>query len=105
MTKDYAAILRARRDELTRRLRRIEDELVEPNSQDVSERAIDIEDEEVLEGIGQAGADELKAVTAALERIDAGTFGVCANCGAPISAARLDAVPHAAICEECIRAG
>jgi RNA polymerase-binding transcription factor DksA len=99
----FQAILTARKAELDTRLRRIADELDEPNSRDVSERAIDIEDEEVLEGVGNAGAGELKAVEAALERIRLGTFGTCVRCGEPISVARLTAVPHAAICERCIR--
>jgi RNA polymerase-binding protein DksA len=44
---------------------------------------------------------ELGAIEAARERIDAGTFGVCPDCGAAIAAARLRANPAALRCTEC----
>ncbi len=37
----------------------------------------------------------------ALERIDAGTYGVCIRCGNPIPDERLEAVPWAALCVPC----
>ena len=37
----------------------------------------------------------LDAIDAALKRIDDGTYGTCANCGEPIPAERLEAVPWA----------
>lgn len=39
--------------------------------------------------------------TAALERLDAGTFGVCESCGRDIPEARLEARPSARLCVEC----
>jgi DnaK suppressor protein len=43
----------------------------------------------------------LREVTAALHRIDQGTYGVCAECEEPISAKRLDALPWARYCVTC----
>src|SRR5262249_17454093 len=43
----------------------------------------------------------LTQVNEALARIDAGTYGKCANCGKPIAPARLKALPWAALCIEC----
>ncbi|MBU1708133.1 TraR/DksA family transcriptional regulator [bacterium] len=37
----------------------------------------------------------------ALERINDGTYGICAECGEPIAKARLEAVPHARMCVDC----
>jgi DnaK suppressor protein len=37
----------------------------------------------------------------ALERIEAGTYGVCESCGKPIGKARLLAFPRATLCVEC----
>jgi len=45
----------------------------------------------------------LQAVEEALERIEQGDFGACQECGEPISAARLEAVPYAATCVSCAR--
>ena len=44
---------------------------------------------------------ELRAIEAARERINAGTFGVCPDCGAAIAPARLRANPAALRCTEC----
>ena len=37
----------------------------------------------------------------ALERIDAGEYGVCAECNKPIDRERLEAVPHVRLCIQC----
>ncbi|MER7778038.1 TraR/DksA C4-type zinc finger protein [Streptomyces sp. NPDC096191] len=37
----------------------------------------------------------------ALERLDAGTYGLCENCGNPIGKARMQAFPRATLCVEC----
>jgi DnaK suppressor protein len=37
----------------------------------------------------------------ALDRIDAGTYGTCENCGGPIGKARLQAFPRATFCVSC----
>lgn len=42
--------------------------------------------------------DELREIEAALARIEAGTYGSCERCRAPIGRARLEAVPHARFC-------
>ncbi|HEY7488266.1 MAG TPA: TraR/DksA family transcriptional regulator [Streptosporangiaceae bacterium] len=37
----------------------------------------------------------------ALNRIEAGTYGVCESCGNPIGKARLQAFPRATLCVQC----
>lgn len=37
----------------------------------------------------------------ALERINQGNYGLCHECGEPISPERLEAVPHARLCIQC----
>ncbi|MFI7100416.1 TraR/DksA family transcriptional regulator [Streptomyces sp. NPDC050161] len=37
----------------------------------------------------------------ALVRLDAGTYGLCENCGKPIGKARMQAFPRATLCVEC----
>ncbi|OKJ80519.1 DNA-binding protein [Streptomyces sp. TSRI0107] len=37
----------------------------------------------------------------ALHRLDAGTYGLCENCGNPIGKARMQAFPRATLCVEC----
>ncbi len=65
-------ILRDRWHELTARLRKIDTDLGRTKETDDDDRAIENENDEVLEGLGQAGEDELRAIDAALERIAKG---------------------------------
>ena len=44
---------------------------------------------------------ELRGIETARERINAGTFGICPDCGSAIAAARLRANPAALRCTEC----
>lgn len=48
-------------------------------------------------------AKELREIEAALARIDAGTYGVCIDCGREISRRRLEVRPQAARDVECER--
>ncbi|MFE9685296.1 TraR/DksA family transcriptional regulator [Streptomyces sp. NPDC002701] len=43
----------------------------------------------------------LEQTERALERLDAGTYGLCENCGNPIGKARVQAFPRATLCVEC----
>ena len=45
--------------------------------------------------------DLLAQVDAALQRLDAGTYGACARCGRPINPERLEALPYATYCITC----
>ena len=45
--------------------------------------------------------EALDDVKAALDRVKAGTYGVCSRCGAEIPAARLEAMPTATLCIKC----
>lgn len=45
-----------------------------------------------------------KAIVAALERIDAGTYGLCERCGREIPFERLEAVPSTFLCVDCKQA-
>jgi DnaK suppressor protein len=45
----------------------------------------------------------LEQIYDALERIEAGTFGMCEECGQPIAKPRLQAIPYAKHCIECAR--
>lgn len=92
-----------RRAEIVDMLERIEDRLDDPKDPDVEERATEREEDEVLETQGNAGLKELQAIDAALGRIEAGTYGICFNCKEEISEARLEAVPYATKCRNCMQ--
>jgi RNA polymerase-binding transcription factor DksA len=93
--------LEARLSELQARLHRIEDELDIHTSPDWEDIATEREAEEVLEDLGSAGQLELRQISAALQRIEAGEYGACTKCGAAIGEERLDLLPHTPFCRRC----
>jgi DnaK suppressor protein len=46
-------------------------------------------------------SDALAEVEHALNKYEAGTYGICDLCTQPIEPARLEALPHATLCLEC----
>ena len=104
---DHAEIqarLREHRDVLERRMGRIRDDrrgVSAPIERDSQERAVQRENDDVLDALDAVGIAELEETRAALDRIDAGTFGVCEECKGPVGEGRLDAVPTARRCIDC----
>jgi DnaK suppressor protein len=49
----------------------------------------------------QTDAKILQAIEEALQRIEKGTYGICRDCGEPIAAARLMAIPWTRVCIAC----
>jgi RNA polymerase-binding protein DksA len=45
--------------------------------------------------------EQLQMIDNAIERMDEGTYGLCARCGKQINEERLEALPFAAYCIEC----
>lgn len=99
--KERRIALTTRMNELEHRLHDIDDALESHNSRDWQELAIEREEDEVLEGMGISGVEEIRAITAALERMDAGEYGQCVGCGADISSERLDILPYTPFCRTC----
>lgn len=60
-------------------------------------------DREIDYSLEEASNHVLGAIDAALERIDAGTYGVCTTCGRQIGDERLEAIPYATQCIDCRR--
>jgi RNA polymerase-binding protein DksA len=58
-------------------------------------------DRETLEMLGQRDRNRLSRISAALRRINTSGYGVCQECGRPISKKRLEAMPDAVLCYEC----
>ncbi len=63
---------------------------------------VDREMDLVLSAQARAAVEEIDL---ALAKIDAGTYGLCERCGSEIPRARLEALPHAALCVACKSGG
>ena len=104
MMTDYskvAAELQARLAELTGQVGAIGVELSAPLDADFSEQAAELEGQDALKTLETAHLVEVEAIRTALDRIEAGTYGVCTKCGCDIPAARLAAMPTATMCVAC----
>lgn len=99
------ARLEARLSELETRLSHIERDLDEPHDPDSSERAVQMEDDDSLEAQGRLVTREIASTRSALDRLEAGEYGYCVQCGEAISEGRLDARPEAALCITCAQKG
>jgi RNA polymerase-binding protein DksA len=62
-------------------------------------------DREIDYSLEENSEQVLRAIDAALQRIDEGTYGTCSTCGQPISEERLEAIPYATQCIDCRRKG
>ena len=101
---DYSDIrvqLESRLADLLERAEVIEDDLRQPLDADFSEQAIDLSDDEALEGIDDVLRSEIGQVRMALLRIENGTYGICSQCGKAISRGRIEARPIATRCIHC----
>ena len=56
-----------------------------------------------LEGLACIEAQALDRIAASLDRMDNGTYGVCARCHGAIETERLRAMPDVAFCSGCTR--
>lgn len=102
-TAERKAQLLARKADLTDRLHHIEEELDSHQARDWEDLATEREEDEVLEGMGVSGQQEIRMIDAALSRIEQGEYGFCTKCGAVIGAERLDVLPHTPFCRTCAR--
>ncbi len=68
---------------------------------DMEELASDGANQEIILALLGSDEDTLSQVDAAVQRIEDGGYGRCANCGEPIPRTRLDAVPYAVDCVRC----
>lgn len=72
-----------------------------PLDKDFAEQVVQMENDAVLAGIGEATAAELAQINRALAQLDQGTYGLCSQCGKPIDVRRLQALPYSDRCISC----
>ncbi len=95
------AELLQQKQELEQRLVRINANHRRPLESDSKERAMQLENSEVVDALGNEAREELGQIAAALMRIKNGEFGLCVACAEPIGDKRLIAFPQADKCIDC----
>ena len=81
------------------------EEIVGNSDNHLGETATATLDREIDYSLEENSGQVLRAIDAALQRIEDGTFGICESCGQPISEERLEAIPYATQCIDCRRKG
>ena len=69
--------------------------------QDFSEQAVVMENDETMVALDAELAAQEDDIARAFERLDAGTYGVCTQCGEAVEPDRLEALPATATCRQC----
>jgi DnaK suppressor protein len=97
------AMLEERREEIHKKLRSLRETLPADNDnvKDTEEQSLDDFVQEVDFTLMQMKSQTLGKIDEALRRLESGTYGVCTECRAEISEARLKALPFAAKCRDC----
>jgi RNA polymerase-binding transcription factor DksA len=93
--------LEKRLDAMRTRLSSLKEDVTQAHSSDSAEQAQERENDEVVDAIANETEHSIRVIQAALERIDAGTYGECEACGELIDEARLSAIPEATRCVGC----
>ena len=91
----------ARLEELGHRVDDFETGLREPLEADFAEQATQMEGDEVASALEHSAILEAQHIKATIERIDAGDYGACTNCGNKINPERLHVLPYATECVNC----
>jgi DnaK suppressor protein len=76
-------------------------ESTDEGTEDIVDRANNSYNRELMFSLSDTERQLMLDIDRALERIDEGSFGSCANCGRPIGEKRLDAVPWTRYCIDC----
>ena len=102
--KKYRRLLEAKKNSLSTDLaktRNAEEETTEEATQDIADKAVSSYTREFLYSLSDTDRNTLVQIDDALTRIEEGKFGLCRNCGQPMTEKRLNAVPWAQLCVDC----
>ena len=96
-------MLEERRREIQDKLRSIRETRPADADQvkDTEEQSLDDFVREVDFALMQMKSETLAKIDEAMRRLEHGSYGVCAECGAEIAEARLTALPFATLCRSC----
>jgi len=77
-------------------------EMGQDGIQDIGDEAANIYNKQILLSLNENERTRLQEVDEALDHIENGTYGICEECGGPISLRRLEVRPVAKYCVPCL---
>lgn len=90
--------------ELQKKLNRINESQRKTHSRG-EDQAIERENDEVVDTLGENIREELKLIDNAIGKIEDGSYGICSGCGEKIAKERLHALPYTGLCIDCASEG
>ena len=69
---------------------------------DIADDAVQSYDRQLMMGLGEKEFEKMRLVEEAIEKLDAGQYGICLECEELISEERLTVVPFASHCVDCL---
>ncbi len=94
--------LKDRLETLNQRIGGIEGDLRTAPSANWADQATETQGDRVLDNVEGSALIEAQQIHAAIGRIDDGTYGECSTCGKAIGEKRLQALPYAIQCMDCV---
>jgi len=73
----------------------------QPVESDFAELAVQRENDQVIDALGEATRQELTQINRALASIENGEYGYCSECGREIRVERLEVLPYSTKCLNC----
>jgi RNA polymerase-binding transcription factor DksA len=108
VSNQYEQLLQARARDLRHEISEVSQRAGADRRDLAAETVHDTKDQSTLQSLEESAAadisrdmNELRDVEAALERLHSGQYGICTDCGATITAARIAAYPTAKRCLQC----
>ena len=98
-TKHFKKILTERRAYLLNKSDEIEDKFEQSGDEPFDGDSGEVRNLDVLDDLDDMAQNEIRAIDAAMVRIEDGSFGDCVTCGDPIDAKRLETLPHTPFCK------
>jgi len=101
----FKKILLKDREEIVGEVKQIVEsskEMGQDGIQDIGDEAANIYNKQVLLSLNENERMRLQEVDESLDRIENGTYGICEECGGPISLKRLEVRPVAKYCVPCL---
>lgn len=100
-TREIRERLTAHKAELRKRVSTIHEHARNPLEQDSAEQAAQLGNVAVVSALESEAVQQIAEIDAALQRLEAGTYGACVSCGEPIGEGRLKVRPAATQCRDC----
>jgi DnaK suppressor protein len=101
----FKRILLKEREQIIGEVKQIDEsskEIGQDGIQDIGDEAATIYNKQLLLSLNENERLRLQEVDEALDRIENGTYGICEECGGPISLKRLEVRPVAKYCVPCL---